>query len=146
MRKVIILLAVLLLSIGCISENVEKPKVEEQLEERPEGQIINISWMTGHLEDYENNEVLVIGRSRGDPVLIGETAYADIEDGTGRVIIIFNPKEFINMIDVHNGDEIRVRGILRVQKDQEGEEEKTMIHIGAPYFIEPVEVQFLKKE
>ncbi len=135
MKKGIILLVILLLGLGCISEEAESPKEETK--------VLNISSIVEHLEEYEGKDVEVIGRSRGDPVLIGGTAYADIEDGTGRIIIIFNPKKFLQMVDVRNGDEIRVKGVFKRGKASGEDMEKTMAYIGVPYFIEPTEIQFL---
>lgn len=138
MRKTIILLAILLLSLGCISKKVERPEVRVEA--------FTISEIMEHLEEYNGKEVQIIGRSRGDPILIGETAYADIEDDTGRAVIIFNPKEFFDMIDVRHGDKITVRGIVKTRGDLSGGAEEITAHIGAPFLIEATEMHMLPRE
>lgn len=136
MRKGIILLTILLLGLGCISEKVEEPEAGVEA--------VNISEIIEHLEEYDGKEVQITGRSRGNPILIGEMAYADIEDGTGRAVIIFNPKKFVDIIDVGHGDTITVRGTVRTG-DTAGGKEEIIAHIGAPYLIEATEMHALPR-
>lgn len=138
MRKGIILLAILLLGLGCISEKVEEPEAGAEA--------VNISEIVGHLEEYNGKEVRITGRTRGNPILIGEMAYADIEDGTGRAVIIFNPKKFVDIIDVGHGDKVTVRGTVRTGRDTAGGEGEIMAHIRVPYLIEATQMHALPRE
>lgn len=136
MKKGVVLLLILLLVLGCVSEErVESPSAETE--------VLNISFIIEHIGEYEGKEVEIIGRSRGEPVLIGEIAYADIADATGRVILIFNPESFLHMAEVRDGDKMKVKGIFKTSKDSDEDLGKTVAHMGAPYFLEPSEILML---
>lgn len=138
MRKNIILLAILLLSLGCISQKTEEPETKVEN--------ITISEIIEHLEEYIDKEVQITGTSRGSPILIGETAYADIADGTGRSVIKFNPKEFFEMIEAKHGDKITVIGLVRTDKSPNSETGEILSHGGVPFLIEPIEIHVVSEE